>query len=84
MRLKSSVFCLALALASAPAVADDWEFFAELTGDEEVPPVETATTGEVKLEVDADMTRIDFELEIENAVGILEGPGGHLHCAPIG
>jgi hypothetical protein len=82
MKLNASVMCLVSALVSASALADDWEFVAELTGDQQVPPVETETNGETKLEVNADMTRIDFELEIENAAGILEGPGGHLHCAP--
>lgn len=60
------------------------EFKAELSGAEEVPPVSTAATGEVKLKVNDAQTEIAFELEIENATNILGAAGAHLHCAPRG
>ncbi len=75
---------IVLLLVSAGAYGRDLEFKAELTGDEEVPPVITDTSGEAKFEVNKDKTRIDFELEIEDAVDILGAAGAHIHCAPFG
>ncbi|NIR48485.1 CHRD domain-containing protein, partial [candidate division KSB1 bacterium] len=61
---------------------DDLEFKVDLTGDQEVPPVTTATTGEAEFEVNSDLTEIKFELEIEDAMDILAVAGAHIHCAP--
>lgn len=58
------------------------DFKAELAGSNEVPPVETDTTGEAKFTVLGDA--IDFELEVEDAVDILGAAGAHIHCAPAG
>ncbi|MFC6671557.1 CHRD domain-containing protein [Marinobacterium aestuariivivens] len=74
-----------LFLVSGAVYGGDLEFKAELTGFEEVPvAVETDTTGEAKFEVDDDMTEMEFELEIEDAFGILGVAGAHIHCAPAG
>ncbi|NIR51495.1 CHRD domain-containing protein [candidate division KSB1 bacterium] len=61
---------------------DDLEFKVVLSGDQEVPPVTTTTTGEAKFEVNSAQTRIKFELEIKDAVDILAVAGAHIHCAP--
>lgn len=74
----------AVFLASASAYGGDLEFKAKLTGAEEVPPVETDTTGKAKFEVNDDQTKVEFELEIEKAVNILGVAGAHIHCAPRG
>lgn len=58
------------------------DFKAELSGDAEVPPVETDTSGEAKFNVHDGM--IDFELEIEDADDIFGAAGAHIHCAPAG
>jgi hypothetical protein len=62
----------------------DRNFKADLTGAEEVPPIETDTTGKAKFKVNKDFTEIDFKLEIKNAFGILGVAGAHIHCAPAG
>lgn len=67
-----------------PQTFEDAEFKAELSGDEEVPPVETDASGEAKFVVNADETAISFELEIEDATDILGAAGAHIHCAPAG
>ncbi len=75
-----------LSMAGTLAFADDeLEFKAKLSGAEEVPnPVITNTSGEAEFEVNEDWTRIDFKLEIEDAVAILAVAGAHIHCAPKG
>lgn len=62
--------------------SDDTRFRAQLRGSNEVPPVETDTEGTATFRVRGD--RIDFELEIEDAVDILGAAGAHIHCAPAG
>ena len=56
------VAILSAVLATAGvAYADDLKFEAELSGAEEVPPVETEGEGEAKFESDG--TSVDFELK---------------------
>ena len=84
MKQIASILAIAALIGYAmPAHADNGKFEAELTGAEEVPAVVTDTTGEAKFDVNFDETEIEFELEIEDAEGILAG-GAHLHCAPAG
>ena len=59
------------------------DFKAELSSDQEVPPVEVITYGEAKFIDNGDGT-VDFELELEDAENALGGPGAHIHCAPEG
>jgi hypothetical protein len=63
---------------------DDREFKAVLTGANEVPPVDTDTSGKAEFEVNRDQTKIKFELKIRNATKILGVAGAHIHCAPEG
>lgn len=85
MSISPNTAVLALLLAPAFAVAGGQKFTATLTGAEEVPvPVMTETSGEANFRVNKDLTRIDFEVDVEDGVRILAGPGGHLHCAPFG
>jgi hypothetical protein len=62
--------------------SNEADFRAELSGANEVPPVDTNTTGEARFIVRDDT--IDFELEIINADSILGVAGAHIHCAPAG
>lgn len=52
-----------------------------LSGDEEVPPVDTETTGEAEFEFDSDEDTIAYELIVEDGEDIT---AAHLHCAPEG
>lgn len=84
--LKNVLLVATLSAAGTLAYADDeLEFSAELSGAEEVPiGVITDTTGEAEFEVNKKRTKIDFKLEIEDAIGILGVAGAHIHCAPAG
>lgn len=82
---KSVVLLAGLCLTGASAFADDgFEFEAELSGDQEVPPVATEAEGEAEFEVNEDMTEIKFKLKVKETVGMLGAAGAHIHCAPAG
>ena len=59
---------------------DEAEFEAALTGDQEVPPVETDMRGDVEIEVEN--SRLDVELSISNNMHDIFA--AHIHCAPPG
>ena len=59
-------------------------FKAKLSGDQEVPEVKTETTGDFKLLVNSDRSKVKFSLRVRDGVGIFGGPGAHIHCAPAG
>jgi hypothetical protein len=63
------------------AIADDQKFEAELSGDNEVPPVVTATTGKVEIEFNGDETKAEFELEVRKGVRVRQA---HIHCGARG
>lgn len=69
---------------SGPQTFADADFVAELSGEQEVPSVETETSGEAKFILDEEVTAIDFELEVEEATDVLAVAGAHIHCAPEG
>ena len=84
-RLLISMVCLAVVLvASGTASANGVRFTAVLSGDQEVPPVDTATTGKAKFIVNRAETALRFELDVRNGEGILGAAGAHIHCAPAG
>lgn len=59
-------------------------FRVPLSGEEEVGPVTTDTTGMALLHVDRERTEIRYRLTIRDATDILGVAGAHLHCAPAG
>ncbi len=74
-----SVLLTALVYAG---VANAQELFkATLTGDREVPPVTTDTTGKAFLTLNKAETEIEFELHVNNGVRITQS---HIHCAQVG
>jgi Cu/Zn superoxide dismutase len=82
--MKKTVVMAAILLAvismASTAYAGDLKFKAELSGAEEVPPVETEGVGEAKFESSG--TSVDFELKWDD----LTEPAfaGHIHCGVRG
>src|SRR5918996_4288262 len=74
-----AVFLLAF---SPAAVAEADEIFkARLTGDQEVPPVVTDTTGRAEIQMNRSETEGEFTLRVNDGIRVTQA---HLHCAPIG
>jgi len=67
------------ALASN-ATADEL-FKANLSGDQEVPPVATDSAGMAIFRLDKSETSIEIQLRVDKGVGITQS---HIHCAPAG
>ncbi|MDQ4073935.1 MAG: CHRD domain-containing protein [Thermoproteota archaeon] len=63
-----------------PAFANE-DYTTNLSGDEEVPSVNTNAEGNAKLEVDNDKREIHFDVEAEGLEDIV---GGHLHYGEKG
>lgn len=57
------------------------KFAANLSGDQEVPPVDTNTTGDIDLQFNRKLTKAEFALKVNNGVAITQA---HLHCAAEG
>lgn len=69
----------ALAFSTASQAAE--LFKARLTGDQEVPPVATDTTGRFEILVNADQTAGEYTLRIESGVRVTQA---HFHCGVAG
>ena len=83
--MKRIAIVLFTLLLSAPAMAGNAvNFRVELSGDNEVPPVDIETTGVARLHVNQALTEIEVNLDVMNGVNILGAAGAHLHCAPAG
>ena len=78
-RLFNILMGMAVLLTAAGVVAAGDEFRARATGDAEVPPVITDTTGKVRVEFNNDETEAEFRLEVREGVRVTQA---HLHCAP--
>lgn len=75
---------LALVSLEVPALAQAPEarnFFADLTGDQEVPMRETAATGQAVLQLNHDETELEFMLMVANIENVF---ASHIHLAPAG
>lgn len=68
-------------LGVIPAAVADEVFKAQLTGDQEVPPVTTDTQGRFKISVNKDATAGEYTLRVESGVRVTQS---HFHCAPAG
>jgi hypothetical protein len=69
------------ALAFTPIAGADESFQARLTGDQEVPPVATDTTGRFEILVNKDQTEGEYTLRVESGVRVQQS---HFHCGPAG
>ncbi len=54
---------------------------ARLSGDQEVPPVTTITTGRFRIEFNENETAAKFELKVNDGERVRQA---HIHCAPAG
>lgn len=59
-------------------------FHADLSGDQEVPPVVTDTSGKANFHADRAETEIRFRLSLKNGEDLLGVAGAHIHCAAAG
>lgn len=80
--------CVVALYAGSLNASDELEFEAELSGAQEVPPVDTRTRGEASFEVEDDYTSIEYSVKVKTrggtSVGLLGAAGAHIHCAPAG
>lgn len=72
---------LAALLLAAPAAWADETFKARLSGEDEVPPVATDSSGKFKVRFDKHYTEAEMTLSVNDGVRIQQA---HLHCAPAG
>jgi CHRD domain len=75
------VCMLATALAMAGMATADELFKATMTGDQEVPPVATDTSGKAFFSLNKDETAIEFQLHVSDGVRITQS---HIHCGRPG
>ena len=72
---------LVAALAYAGMAHADENFKATLSGDNEVPPVVTDTTGKAFIRLNKAETELEIQLHVNDGVRITQS---HIHCAPAG
>lgn len=68
-------------LATTGIAAADETFRARLTGDQEVPPVITDTTGAFEVQLNKEQTAAEYTLRVNSGVRVTQA---HFHCAPVG
>jgi CHRD domain len=72
---------LAASLAMAGVSGADDLFKATMTGDQEVPPVITETSGKAFFSLSKDQTAMEFQLHVGDGVRITQS---HIHCGRPG
>lgn len=79
-RLPAIVLATALLVVlGATASAHPQNFRASLSGDNEVPAVDTSATGQVKFQLNHEGTELDYKLIVANIDGVTQA---HIHCGP--
>jgi hypothetical protein len=79
--LTLSSIALIVSVSADPAAQEEPNnFTAQLDGNQEVPPRETAATGEASFQL-RDETQLDFTL---NMLDVKHFVAAHIHCAPAG
>jgi hypothetical protein len=78
MRMMAAVVA-ALMMAGVAHAAGS--FIATLSGDEEVPPVQTNSSGQAKIVFNTDDTEAGFNVQVRAGIRITQA---HIHCAPVG
>jgi hypothetical protein len=77
----SSFALAATALVASTTLAAPLTFRANLSGDQEVPTVDTTTTGTVFVSFDRDLDAARVDLRVRSGNGITQA---HFHCAKAG
>jgi hypothetical protein len=75
------VLLIALLVQSGGAANLDRDFEAVMTGDEEVPPVDTEMTGNVTIRFKDDFTAAKFTLTVDDGIRVQQA---HIHCGASG
>ncbi len=77
MRLSGALLLLVFAAAPAAAAGPQLNFRAHLSGDEEVPAVDTHTVGQATFKVSRDESQMTFKLNVANGWAVTQA---HIHC----
>ena len=80
-KIFATVAVLLIIVVCAGMAHADELFKASLTGDQEVPPVVTDTTGKALFRLNKAETEIEIQLHVNDGVRITQS---HIHCAPAG
>ena len=75
----ATILCATLAFAGTASAKE--LFKAILSGDQEVPPVESDASGKAFFRLNNAQSEIEIQLHVNNAQGITQA---HIHCAPAG
>ena len=81
MRKIFATVAVFLTVVYAGVAHADELFKASLTGDQEVPPVVTDTTGKALFRLNKAETEIEIQLHVNDGVRITQS---HIHCGPAG
>ena len=84
MKAKLLIIFLLISLFAVGVVAADGHnrnFVAHLSGDNEVPPVDTRAQGQAKFQLSKDGNELHFKLIAANIENILQA---HIHCGAAG
>ncbi len=79
MRTKFSLISLAFALAFSGAAVANGNVVGHLSGDEEVPPVDSQAQGQAIFKIRGG--ELSYKLIVANITNIV---ASHIHCAPFG
>ncbi|MFL6404808.1 MAG: CHRD domain-containing protein [Nitrososphaeraceae archaeon] len=78
----AAVTATATAGQSSSSSSSGKEFSARLTGDKEVPPVDTDATGRIRLTANSQQDVLDYQLSVSNLNGV--ATGAHIHRGSAG
>ncbi|MEX0952391.1 MAG: CHRD domain-containing protein [Nitriliruptoraceae bacterium] len=76
-----ALICALLVALAVPALAQERTFTSPLSGDEEVPPVDTDASGSAQYVLSEDGTQISFTVEVEN---LEDATMAHIHLGAAG
>lgn len=82
--LSVATVLLALVISTPLIAANAVNFKAHLSGDQEVPAVETDATGKIIIHINQALTLLRFKLDVFKADDLLSAAGAHFHCGVEG